>query len=639
MENEYIKNPAKFLKSVSVDDLVALLNKAMDAYHGSDKPIMSDDLFDLALDHLRKIAPRNAFFKRVGAEIPEESKVTLPYWMGSLDKIRDSDKGIAKWVSTYSGNVVISDKLDGNSGLLVYKNGIKSLYTRGDGTKGQNISQLLQLGLEVPENIPSKYTELAVRGELIISKAKWDKKYGANARNVVAGILHQKNPKTELVNLVDFVVYELIHPRLPVIESFELLTSLGFKVVNYRMVNSSVLNSDYLSRILLERRDESAYEIDGIVVAHNEVHKLAKGSNPKYAFAFKTLLTHNEAEVVVSSVEWNVSKDGYIKPTVKFNTVTLNGVNISKATGFNAAFIENNKIAPGARVVIIRSGDVIPYITRVVFPADKPQMPEIPYEWNETHIDVKIKESSSGTKNVEQTMKQLEHFCKTMEMKFISSGTIKKFVEQGNIHSIPELLKMSKEDLHKIEGFKAASVARVYKSLQDTLALNISNKDVFIQFMVASGLLGRGLGMKKIEPIIEACPEIMNRQVPSVEKVESVEGIGAKTAKEFITLLPKFYEFIDEIGLKKKSITPPRQKEVPKKTGQLSEKTIVFTGFRNSEWEKIIKAAGGKVSTSISKKTDLVVAADVNEDSSKIQKAKELGIKLISKTEFENKYL
>jgi len=649
----FIANPTKFLKSATVDVLENMLRSASKAYYNTSTTEMSDHLFDMAKDRLEELDPTNPFLSEVGAEIGAEAaetstKVDLPYWMGSLDKVRDSDKGIAKWTHDYPGEVVISDKLDGNSGMLVYNKSSISLYTRGNGFKGQNISHMLALGLNVP-GWRQGGEQVAVRGELIISKAKWNPAFGANPRNVLAGILHTKAPDPKMVALVDFVVYELLHPKLPHVEALEFMKAAGFNVVHYKFLDANsaaAMNTEVLSRELLQRRVESPYEIDGIVVSHNAVHKTIKGKNPKYAFAFKTVLTHEEAEVIVSHVEWNISKDGYLKPIVHFGTVALNGVNISKATGFNAAFIESKRIGPGACVVIIRSGDVIPFITRVTTPS-QPQLPSFEefgeYEWTDKHVDIRVK-LKTGETTKEQTVKILEHFAKTMEIKFVSSGTLKKFVEQGGITTSAALLHMTRTDIMKIDGFKEASATKVYNSLQETLS-----SGGCVEFMTASGLFGRGFGSRKIEAVLAVCPEILAGGTPTVEKVAGVVGVGPATAKAFVAALPAYFEFLKEIGVKrcatpKKSPvnvsphTPHMPHKSPSKTVHLHPlhgMAIVFTGFRNSDWEKVIKAAGGKTSTSISKSTNLVVATNPTDTSTKLTKARELGVRIISKDEFE----
>jgi NAD-dependent DNA ligase len=335
---------------MSVDEIADLLHVANDAYRNSDKTLMSDELYDVALTHLEQRAPNHPFLTLVGAPI-KSNKVDLPYYMGSLNKIRDDEKSILKWMKEDPWDVVISDKLDGNSGMLVITPTSKTLYSRGDGVQGQNISKIIPY-LHIPDTaVPPEGKTWAIRGELIISRANWEhiKHHGANARNVVAGCLNKKTPDPEIAERVDFVVYELVHPRMAPEEGLAFLKQQGFNVVyNVVMKDTDLLGSNgpvnTLSEILMRRRQESSYDVDGIVVYQNKPHNIANGKNPSCAFAYKSIHMHDEVEVVVSEVEWNVSKDGYIKPTVKFDPVLLGGVSICRATGFNASFIDKHTI-------------------------------------------------------------------------------------------------------------------------------------------------------------------------------------------------------------------------------------------------------------------------------------------------------
>lgn len=613
------------------DEIAALLEHASDAYYNTGKVILTDDMFDLIKNHLKKIAPKHPYLKQIGAPIQSGRKVELPYWMGSLDKIRDDPKQLDKWKLKYPGSYVVSDKLDGNSALVFYNpNKDAVMYSRGDGVQGQDISHLLPYIKGLPKNVPLH--KIAVRGELIISKKDWDsiKDRGANARNVVAGIMHSKNPDPTIASLVEFIAYDMVYPRtFTQSESIREMSALGFHVVHNHLVTEHDLTHDALSDVLVRRRNASMYEIDGIVVVHDAIHKLVKGKNPAYGFAFKSILTHEEAEVIVTSVEWNGSKDGYLKPLVHFDTVVLAGVKISKATGFNAAFIEKNVIGPGSRIVIIRSGDVIPHIIRVISPSAHgvPSFPvDISYKWNDTHVDIMIQGASSQV-----DLKQLEHFFATLDIKHVAAGTLKKLYANG-FDTISKLLHITTDDLLKIDGFKETSAKRIVDSIATIKTARCED------LMVASNIFGRGLGKKKIALIVSKFPHIIHGESPSIADLESVEGVGPQTASAFSKNLPIFFDFIQESGLQckqaSKSTSPPFTCEL-----DLQDQVIVFTGFRNKEWESIIQSCGGKMTTTVSKNTTLLVAANPDDGSSKVLKARELGTKIISKDDFSQQYL
>jgi NAD-dependent DNA ligase len=632
---EFLKDPPNYLKTLSADEIVAFLEKANEHYYNTNESLVSDDMFDWIKDYVRKNYPKHPFLKTVGA--PVENKVELPEWMGSLDKIRDDPKALTSWKSKYAAPYVISDKLDGISGMFsVTKSKQVQLFTRGDGFYGQNVSSILPFIQKDAPDIASIFKKkeypLLVRGEFIISKAGWEKikHRGANARNVTAGLLHAKTPDQEIGKQLDFVAYELVEPKMPFYKGLEFVEKLGFTTVFHRMLDPEEMTNDKLSEYLIQRRKDSLYEIDGIVIRDDAQHNIVKGKNPKYAFAYKTILTHEEAEVLVYQVEWNVSKDGMLKPIVHFNPVVINGAKIQKASGFNAAFIEANKIGPGSKIVIIRSGDVIPHILRTITPSQtgKPSMPDMKYEWTDTHVDIRIKMEEE---NDQMKLRQLEHFVKTLEIKFVAEGVLKKMFEKG-IDTIPKFLALDKKDILLLEGVQEKGAEKIYQSIQHSY----KNTNC-AQLMVASNLFGRGFGEKRVKAILEQNPEILDQVL--IKKLHPVEGIGAVTEKQFLENLPKFYEFLASIHFTCKKALPP----VAKATGKQVEKVfegmaVIFTGFRNKDWETKIEELGGKISSGVSKKTSLVVAADVEEESGKVSKAKELGVNLISKEQFEKKY-
>lgn len=619
---KFKENPKDYLKKSKLPTIFEFLEKANYYYRNTDTTLINDDLYDFIYDYAQRKDPKNPFFKNIGA-LPAERKVELPIWMGSQDKIRDDPKNLEKWKAKYNPPYVLTDKLDGNSGLFVYdKKKQITLYTRGDGTHGQNVTQVLKY---ITKKDWQMEQPVMVRGEFIISKKNWEKikDKGANARNVTAGILNSKTVDPNIAKYMDFVAYELLEPKLEFQEGLEVMKGYGFTVVEYDIVDKDMLTTDYLSNYLIKRREQSPYEIDGIVVRDNEFHPIVKGKNPKYSFAFKTILTHEEAEVLVTQVEWNVSKDGYLKPLVHFNPVHIAGVKIQKATGFNASFIQEHKIGPGSKIVIIRSGDVIPHIVRILTPSmdGKPSFPKLPYEWNETGVDIQVLKDST---NEQQQLRQMEHFVNTLDIQNIGSGVLKKMIEKG-IDTIPKLVALKKADFLTLESVKEKGAEKMYESLNQRLKTVTCE-----ELMAASNLFGRGFGLKKLKVITEAYPEILKQK--EIKELKPIKGIGETTINQFLKELPTFYKFLKEIGFK-------CQRTSKRISGDklFEGKSIVFTGFRNKDWEKAIELNGGKVSSSISKNTFLVVAADITESSSKVEKGRELGI-LISKDEFAKRY-
>ena len=651
---EAINNdPMGFIKKNKKTDIIELLMKADDAFFNNDEDgvVLKDDIYDLMKDYLRTKDPKNKYFKRIGADV--KNKVVLPYYMGSLNKIKDSEEEIAKYQAKYPGNQYrISDKLDGVSCMLVYTSGKIKMYTRGNGTEGQDISHLLSY---VNDIIPPFYgddikifgldnTEIAVRGELIISKVNWDElgtmgKQGANPRNTVSGAINSDILNKDILSMIDFVAYSLVHPKL--IDGIDKVKNLGFNTVH--SVGARFMTLANLSKVLEKRREDSDYVIDGIVIEDiSRYHESEKGKNPDHAFAFKSIHTLEQVEVIVSKVEWNVSKDMYMKPTVMFNEIDLDGVKIKQATGFNAQYITKNVVGPGSRIIIIRSGNVIPHIHSVLSPSANgtPSMPGVEgvnYKWNDTHVDI-IMINKDGDKNRDFDIKNILYFMKTANIENMGPGNIAKIYDAG-FDDIKKIANITKADLLTVDGFKEKTATNILNALAE-----LKNMDCLI-LMDASNIMGRGFSYKKIKLITDTYPSILlhdkkNRKITAeltASDLMNVDGIAEISANLFIANLPKFYEFYDNLGIKCKgtqSVASPNGVDTTNKPSTIQNtnilgKSFVFTGFRDKDLEAYITRMGGFVKTSVSKNTDYVVVADLNDNSGKVDKARSLGVPII----------
>ena len=628
--------PQDFIKTNKKKDIINVLVEADKAFFNSGQPKLTDDIYDIIKDYIRKKYPKDAYLKRVGADV--DNKVALPYYMGSQNKIKDSESEITKYKKKYPGPYLISDKLDGVSGMFVYEGDNVKLYTRGNGREGQDISHLHKYISGFPKI--KKQDKLAVRGEFIISKDNWDKLKKvddtlSNPRNTVSGAINSKILNKQLLKMIDFVAYTLVFPNLP--NGLPELDKMKFNVVNNTVVDD--ISLAFLSKNLEVSR-KNKYVIDGIVISDiSKVYEIALGKNPEYSFAFKSIHTLEQIEVIVKEVEWNISKDKYMKPIVKFDEILLDDVKIKQATGFNAGYIEKNNIGPGSRIVIIRSGNVIPHIQSVLTTSanGKPSMPgelDKDYKWNDTRVDIiKIGED----RNADFDIKNIVYFMKTAEVDNMGPGNITKIYNAG-FHNIKSILKIQKEDLLKIEGFKGKSADNILKALEKVKELDC------LVLMDASNMLGRGFSYKKIKMITDVYPSILidnaeNREKSlkiSIEDLMKVEGIAKISAKLFIENLPRFYEFYDSLGVKCKGIEEKVDKSVEKtENANIKDKKFIFTGFRNKDYEKIIVENGGKVVTSISKSTHYLIVKNKTEKSGKIDKATELGVKILDIPEFE----
>lgn len=621
------KNPLEVLNNLSNKDIGDIILEANYSYYNGKEPLFSDNIYDLIYSYLSEKDKQNPVLKKIGSSV-RGTKVKLPYAMASLDKIKGDDNMFGRFVNKYKGEYIISDKLDGNSAMYQCKNGTRKLWSRGDGKMGQNLSHLIPF----IKNLPPlhKKDEITVRGEVIISKQNFSKggKNFSNARNMVAGLLNSKKPDAKLMELVEFICYELITPHVKPNIGIDMMIDNGFKVVWNQKINVDNFNSTYFSDILDLRRNKSIYEIDGIVIQHNEINPRVP-DNPKYAFAFKSINTKKKAEVIVTDIEWNISKDKRVVPVVKFLPILIDGVKIKRATAHNAKFIKDNVIGPGSKIIIIRAGDVIPTIKEILSSSEtgKPAMPIFDYVWGKSKVDIFITDNDS----TELALKNLEYFFKKLEIEGLGPGNIKKLSDAG-FKSPRSILNITKDQLLTVEGVKE----KIAEKLYHTIRKKNSNLDCIL-LMSASNMIGSGIGVRKIKIVTDVIPQIVtHRYIPTMQELVTIKGIETTTAEIFMTGLPKFWNFID-----KNAINCGLHSEPINKISSLLFKgeKIVFTGFRKKEWEKAISDGGGTITTSVSSKTTLVVCkGDEEKASGKAQKAQELGIIVLSKDEFCQKY-
>lgn len=631
-----ISDPYKFANNISIDELVEILKQLSHYYYNTDESLVPDSIYDILRDILEERDPSNKFLQVVGAPVSKD-KVDLPYPMASLNKIKPDTKILDEWVKEHKGPYVMSDKLDGVSGLLYKKDNKFKLFTRGDATTGQDITHLIPYllnGKYQPGKIPNG---TAIRGEIIMSKENFKKikdQY-KNARNTIAGLVNSKNYSIEVAKLSEFIGYAVIHPKLKQDEQMEKLEEWGFPTVTYKI--SKKLTYDMLSKYLQDRRTSSKYEVDGIVVIDSSKTYDVAAFNPSYGFAFKMVLTDQVAEVVVKDIEWNVTRLGYIKPIVNIVPVDLVGVTIKNATAHNAKFVVDNKLGPGAVIKIVRSGDVIPYILEVIKPATSGQakMPSVPYKWNKTGVDLIVQDIHGASKNT-IIVKQLAYFFKVLGVKFISEGIITKLVDAGYT-SIKDVITADSDKLAEIDGIGDKLIKKIYDNMRT--AFEISDLQTI---MAASAIFGRGFGVRKSKLIVDKYPNIMNEKWDTKElkeKILEIQGFDDLTASQFADNFTKFKKFFNELSkittINIAHLKNP-SKQIKKKGTLFDGKKVVFTGFRNKELEDFVVNNGGLVTTSVSKNTDLLVYSDPT--SSKYTKAVELKITVMTQDEFKKKH-
>ena len=639
--NKVNEDPILFLLDIDVNILIKFIKYANEKYHNGES-IISDETFDICIDVIKDIDPTNKLLKQIGAKTILKNKITLPYTMFSMNKIKSIDITIIdKWKTKFNGPYICSDKLDGISALLINKNNKLSLYTRGDGYIGSDISYLIDYLPTINKINTSKLLDnISIRGELIISKENF-KKYPdmANARNMVSGIVNAKKINPAILLDIEFITYELINPWFnSQLEQFKILSEYGFKVVNF--IENINIDFNNLSLILIDRKKYSDYELDGIIISNNILPIRTINSNPEYAFAYKDTTLLESADVEVINVEWNISKDGYIKPKLKLKPVKLSGVIISNVTAYNAKYIVDNVLGPGAIITLIRSGDVIPKIVKIIKPAsnNKPQLPNLNYNWNETNVDIIISNDS-----LEQTIKELTFFFKKLNILNIDSAIVSKMIKVG-IDSIDKIITIEKTDLEQVEGFKEKMIDKIYNNIQSRM-----NTLTLLDLMIASNTFGHGLGERKLTKITEYYPDIIKLysdflEDEIIEKIKNIDGFDTKTAEYFTKGLDIFFELFNKLKPDmrkqlKQSIIITQEKVNIIKNNQFINKVFVFSGFRNKEWEQIIINNGGKIGSTISSNTTILITNELDNTSSKVLKATKLNIQIITKNEFESIYM
>lgn len=619
-------------QNVSITELETLLQKASDAYYNTGNTIMSDSQFDILVEFLQKRSPKSKFLKQVGAPT-KNLDVKLDYYLGSMDKIKPPTNKIDIWTKKYKAPYYLSDKLDGVSGLIIYNNNKITLHTRGTATQGKDITKLIKY-LNLPEySIISKLKEfgvknkLALRGELIISKKNFTKhsKVFKNARNLVAGLVNSKTRNPIISKDLEFIVYNILDPIMTFYEQMKLSKKLGFNTVYYQ--KETEITIPVLSSILKQRKSNSKFEIDGIIITDNISRPLQVGRNPEYAFAYKELLDDNIKDAIVKDIEWNISKSGKIIPVVIIKPIDLGGVTISRVSANNAKYIKDNNIGKNTKIKITRSGDVIPYIVEIT-KKTKALFPKYDFKWSNTKVDI-----IAVNNTPEQDIKKIYFFFKTLDAKGFGLKLIEKLYK-SKFNTIQKILNMKIKDFLTVENVKEKSANNFFNELQ-----TLKNKSHNIEKLIlATNSLGENFGSRKAKLIFDNYPNILKEKLYKnkkvwLEKLITIDGIEEKTANQII-------DNWKDLQLNLKWIKKYFKINSIKKTSKTNLVNInwVLTGFRDKDIENKIINLGGKVSNSISKNTHILVVKDstvIDNPTSKVNKAKELGIKIIQKKDVD----
>lgn len=620
------------VEELDIRHIIELLVHCDDLYHNENESPLADAEYDALRQYAERTLPTDPYFTGVGSDV-RGGKIKLPHTMGSLDQIYQGD--YVRWVAKHNirnDEGVASDKLDGVSAMVIYgRDGdLQIAYSRGDGTMGADITRHVKKIRNVPKNIATNGEVVTIRAEIILQptrfrdlqdkvKSRSGKPY-KNPRNMVAGCMNASdNPEIVYAN-IDLVAYQIIDSEIDKMAQFKQLKDLGFAVAYHSVFVFDDLGEDDLTSYLNKRRELSAYEIDGIVIDVNKatvrqrINPSRDTLNPAYAVKYKVADASNVADTVVTGVEWNVSKDGYYKPRVQFRPVDLVGVTIQNATGFNAKYIFDNNIGPGAIVKITRSGDVIPFILGVVRHAASPDMPDDPTAtWTETGVDLVVGDITS---NQTVMFERLNDFFSTLEVPHLGEGNLQKIFD-CDFRTPESIMTLTQEDFGSM--LNSLPIGRkVFLGMREKL----TNVPIY-KLMGAHPSFGRGVGVRKMKKLYEAFAGDMTK-CRDFDAIVAVEGFEAKTANKIVAGYPEFAKFMEEV----KDVVTIEQYVAPKE-GKLSGSVFVFTGFRSKELEAMVEAAGGKMGSSVSSKTTYLVSDNPDSTSGKAQKARDLGIKVI----------
>ena len=604
--------------------------KAQAAYYAG-KPIMKDTEFDMLEKKIREEDPAWAGLRKTGSEkINKKRKVTLERLMPSLSKCYPHQ--IDSWLSRRKGPWLIMPKLDGSSVQVVYDKGrIVQMVTRGNGVIGQDITFLAKY-TTLPQVIRHKQ-RIVLRFEALMDRQVWAKHYSKiseNPRNLVAGILNRKldGDSTQQLRHVRFVVLGVFDQKLR--EGLAMALALGFEVIHHALKRAT--NAEYLRQLLVKRRTSYQYEMDGLVVAPaNQVFDYVNEDRPDWATAFKENLSDDEAPIAsVKQVIWQISHNGRWTPKVEIEPVRLDGVTIRHATVHNAKWLMEHGIGAGAKIRIVRSGGVIPKIVGVVKKA-KVQLPDGPTHWKGRYLYAD--EDTEQEELVEY--KKAEHFLKTCGIEGIKLKTIQRMKLD-----IIGLCKLSYQTDSKIEnalllrGFGDVQSANITKEL----AKFRNNGVTLHQLLIGMSVFTMSIGDRKLNAVAKVVPleKLVEMEGDAIRrKLEGIRGFGDSTIEALAAGIVDFWPLYQTLK-KYVKIVKPKAETKAVKGGKFSGWTATWTGYRSKDEEAAWAAGGGEV-VPFGSKTKVLFYKEGGKTSSKITKAEDKGIAVMTWSEVERR--
>ena len=637
------------------------LNKASAAYYNTGQPIMSDVEFDNKLEELRQweeetgIVLANSPTHNVGYTIADELKeVEHNHPMLSLDKTKSVDELI-----DFAGNndCFLSVKCDGLTTSLHYINGkLISAETRGDGIKGQDVLQNVLTMSNVPKEIPYK-NELIIDGETIIGwdtfreindKLSEDKKY-KHPRNLVSGSLQLLDSKEAASRNMRFIAWRVIKgfSHKSVFFDLKKAEKNGFEIVPMWTYINKSSDKENLSQMLEDLRnkaDEHNIPYDGAVMAvdNYEIADFMGRTDKFFRHSIAYKYEDELFETVLTNIEWNTSKTGLINPVAIFEPVNLNGAITTRATLHNITYIKNMMLGIGDRIRIYRSNMVIPKVHDSI---DKSGIFNIPDKCpicgqptkivkdNNSEVLVCTNDNCKG-----KLLGKLSHAVSrdALNIDGLSEATIEKFINLGWLNSIRDIYYLSdhEKQLKSLDGFGKKSVDKLLASIQKSRKTSLER----FLYSLSIPLLGKSASMMIADSVDYDFEVFIDEMtMKGAEYFRYLPGIGDSLISSLNAYWKNHYSDILQLA---GEFTFETQKSIMSETtNELENKTFVITGSVNhyqnrDDLKADIEAHGGKVVGSISSKVNYLINNNINSTSSKNQKAKSLGIPIISEDEF-----
>lgn len=648
-----------------IDELTEELYKYNEEYYVLDNPSVDDYTYDMKMKELKKLekefpqylSPDSPTQKVGGFAVNTFAEVKHTVQMASLQDVFSFDEVNAYFERCNNAIgksfFVVEPKIDGLSVSLEYKDGeFVRGSTRGDGFVGEDVTANLRTIRSVPKKLKKNIPYLEVRGEVYMSRESFeelvkqqeinDEKPAKNPRNAAAGSLRQKNSKITAQRKLDIFVFNIQQIEGVEIsshkESLDFLKSLGFETVpGYITVSSADEAIKRIGQIADERIDYS-FDIDGVVIKVDDFSKReimgATAKSPRWAVAYK--YPPEEKQTVLKDIEVNVGRTGVITPVAVFESISLAGTSVSRATLHNQEFISEKDIRIGDTILVRKAGEIIPEVLKSVSHSENSEPFYLPDKCPVCGTSTVSCEEESAVRcpNVDcpaQLLRNIIHFAskKAMDIEGLGPANIEQLLDNKLISSVADLYELKANDLVMLERFAETSAEKLI------LAIEISKKASLDRVIFALGI--RNVGSETAKLLCDRFDTIDKIMSATVEELSSIDGFGEITAKNVydafknernISLIERFKNY----GFTMQYISNKSEDE------RFKGLTFVLTGtlptMTRDEAKAIIEKFGGKASSSVSKKTSYVLAGEAA--GSKLTKAEELGLKIIDENEFKN---